>query len=182
MYHQMRNESRTYTYPRKRAVPPFRRRRRPPSLLSSDLSASPPLPSSPSRDPYPGLTFSGFGRYLTLLAKYPVATKAVTSALLTFLGDLICQLVIDQAPSLDLKRNSPSAGVSGSYASLLVLILEPVSNCAWCIRSFCAGVPILPSVALAAKLRDRNDSVVEEGSEETLTNINVLESSPNMAD
>ncbi|KAJ6408425.1 hypothetical protein OIU84_011690 [Salix udensis] len=42
--------------------------------------------------------------YLNLLAKYPVLTKAVTSAILTLMGDLICQFVIDQAPSLDLKR------------------------------------------------------------------------------
>ncbi|KAL3585176.1 hypothetical protein D5086_012043 [Populus alba] len=42
--------------------------------------------------------------YLNLLAKYPMLTKAVTSAILTLMGDLICQLVIDQAPSLDLKR------------------------------------------------------------------------------
>ncbi|GAV82175.1 Mpv17_PMP22 domain-containing protein [Cephalotus follicularis] len=42
--------------------------------------------------------------YLARLEKYPVLTKAVTSALLTLIGDLICQLVIDQVPSLDLKR------------------------------------------------------------------------------
>ncbi|KAK3001392.1 hypothetical protein RJ639_020841, partial [Escallonia herrerae] len=42
--------------------------------------------------------------YLTLLEKYPVWTKAVTSAILTFAGDVICQLFIDQVPSLDLKR------------------------------------------------------------------------------
>ncbi|EOY08718.1 Peroxisomal membrane 22 kDa family protein isoform 3 [Theobroma cacao] len=42
--------------------------------------------------------------YLALLAKYPVFTKAVTSALLTFIGDLICQLAIDHVPSLDVKR------------------------------------------------------------------------------
>ncbi|KAF8007105.1 hypothetical protein BT93_K1186 [Corymbia citriodora subsp. variegata] len=52
-----------------------------------------------------GNNWSLLSWYLNLLAKYPVVTKAVTSALLTFLGDLICQLVIDQAPSLDLKRN-----------------------------------------------------------------------------
>ncbi|KAL4557356.1 hypothetical protein LXL04_035532 [Taraxacum kok-saghyz] len=44
--------------------------------------------------------------YLALLEAYPVWTKAVTSALLTFVGDLICQVVIDQVPSLDLKRVS----------------------------------------------------------------------------
>ncbi|KAK6123653.1 hypothetical protein DH2020_042607 [Rehmannia glutinosa] len=43
-------------------------------------------------------------RYLSLLAKYPVMTKAVTSAFLTLVGDVICQLVIDQVQSLDLKR------------------------------------------------------------------------------
>lgn len=42
--------------------------------------------------------------YLTRLEKYPVLTKAVTSAILTFVGDLTCQLAIDQVPSLDLKR------------------------------------------------------------------------------
>ncbi|KAL6337661.1 hypothetical protein AAG906_037254 [Vitis piasezkii] len=42
--------------------------------------------------------------YLALLEKYPVLTKAITSAFLTLVGDLICQLVIDQVPSLDLKR------------------------------------------------------------------------------
>ncbi|XVE60939.1 hypothetical protein DITRI_Ditri06bG0001100 [Diplodiscus trichospermus] len=42
--------------------------------------------------------------YLALLARYPVLTKAVTSALLTFVGDLICQLAIDHVPSLDVKR------------------------------------------------------------------------------
>ncbi|KAK6148184.1 hypothetical protein DH2020_019096 [Rehmannia glutinosa] len=42
--------------------------------------------------------------YLSLLAKYPVMTKAVTSAFLTLVGDVICQLVIDQVQSLDLKR------------------------------------------------------------------------------
>ncbi|XP_027107038.1 protein SYM1 isoform X1 [Coffea arabica] len=42
--------------------------------------------------------------YLSLLEKYPVWTKAVTSAFLTFIGDLTCQLVIEQVPSLDWKR------------------------------------------------------------------------------
>ncbi|KAJ4848101.1 hypothetical protein Tsubulata_023522 [Turnera subulata] len=51
-----------------------------------------------------GSNWSLLSWYLDLLAKHPILTKAVTSAILTFLGDLICQLVIDQAPSLDLKR------------------------------------------------------------------------------
>lgn len=42
--------------------------------------------------------------YLDLLAKYPVSIKALTSAFLTLIGDVICQLVIDQVPCLDLKR------------------------------------------------------------------------------
>ncbi|XP_048529372.1 protein sym-1-like [Triticum urartu] len=42
--------------------------------------------------------------YLLSLDKHPVATKAVTSAVLTLAGDLICQLVIDKVPELDLKR------------------------------------------------------------------------------
>ncbi|KAM5550574.1 protein sym-1 [Rosa sericea] len=42
--------------------------------------------------------------YLDLLAKYPVSIKALTSAFLTLIGDVICQLVIDQVPCLDVKR------------------------------------------------------------------------------
>ncbi|KAK6942112.1 Mpv17/PMP22 [Dillenia turbinata] len=42
--------------------------------------------------------------YLALLEKHPVLTKAVTSAFLTLVGDLICQIMIDQVPSLDVKR------------------------------------------------------------------------------
>ncbi|KAK1388086.1 Peroxisomal membrane protein MPV17 [Heracleum sosnowskyi] len=42
--------------------------------------------------------------YLALLKNHPVLTKAVTSALLNLVGDLICQLLIDKVPSLDLKR------------------------------------------------------------------------------
>ncbi|ESW34014.1 hypothetical protein PHAVU_001G116800 [Phaseolus vulgaris] len=42
--------------------------------------------------------------YLALLEKYPVAVKALTSALLNLIGDLICQLAIDQVQSLDFKR------------------------------------------------------------------------------
>lgn len=42
--------------------------------------------------------------YLALLGKYPVPVKALTSALLTLIGDLVCQLVIDKVQSLDLKR------------------------------------------------------------------------------
>lgn len=38
------------------------------------------------------------------LDKNPIATKAVTSAVLTLAGDLICQLAIDRAPKLDLRR------------------------------------------------------------------------------
>ncbi|KAL8530121.1 hypothetical protein ACS0TY_007271 [Phlomoides rotata] len=53
-----------------------------------------------------GSNWSLLSWYLSLLAKYPVMTKAVTSAFLTLVGDLICQLVVDQAPSLDMKRAS----------------------------------------------------------------------------
>ncbi|XP_020102068.1 protein sym-1, partial [Ananas comosus] len=42
--------------------------------------------------------------YLMALDKYPVTTKAITSAILTLVGDLICQLLIDQVSKLDLKR------------------------------------------------------------------------------
>ncbi|KAG2683690.1 hypothetical protein I3760_10G044000 [Carya illinoinensis] len=51
-----------------------------------------------------GNNWSLLSWYMALLAKYPVSTKALTSALLTLIGDLICQLVIDQVPSLDWKR------------------------------------------------------------------------------
>uniref|UniRef100_A0A0D6R9K5 Peroxisomal membrane protein MPV17 n=1 Tax=Araucaria cunninghamii TaxID=56994 RepID=A0A0D6R9K5_ARACU len=42
--------------------------------------------------------------YLMLLEKFPVTTKAVTSALLTFFGDLFCQFVIEESSKLDAKR------------------------------------------------------------------------------
>ncbi|CAH2072339.1 unnamed protein product [Thlaspi arvense] len=42
--------------------------------------------------------------YLALLSGYPVLTKAVTSAILTLIGDLICQLTINRTSSLDKKR------------------------------------------------------------------------------
>jgi len=32
-------------------------------------------------------------RYMALLAKYPVAVKALTSAILNLIGDLICQVL-----------------------------------------------------------------------------------------
>lgn len=51
-----------------------------------------------------GSKWSLLSWYLSLLEKYPVLTKGVTSALLTLIGDLICQVMIDQVPSLDLKR------------------------------------------------------------------------------
>ncbi|OIT04730.1 PREDICTED: protein sym-1 [Nicotiana attenuata] len=51
-----------------------------------------------------GSNWSLLAWYLSLLEKYPVWTKAVTSALLTLSGDLICQLWIDQVASVDVKR------------------------------------------------------------------------------
>ncbi|KAL6579717.1 hypothetical protein OROMI_007741 [Orobanche minor] len=51
-----------------------------------------------------GGNWSFISWYLSLLASYPVMTKAVTSAFLTLVGDLICQLLIDQVPSPDMKR------------------------------------------------------------------------------
>ncbi|KAK7290739.1 hypothetical protein RIF29_05373 [Crotalaria pallida] len=51
-----------------------------------------------------GEMWSFLSWYLTLLEKYPVPIKALTSALLTLFGDLICQLVIDKVQSVDLKR------------------------------------------------------------------------------
>ncbi|XP_076911268.1 protein sym-1-like [Bidens hawaiensis] len=53
-----------------------------------------------------GNKWSFLAWYLSLLEAYPVWTKAITSALLTFVGDLICQILIDQVPSLDIKRVS----------------------------------------------------------------------------
>ncbi|GJX83425.1 protein SYM-1 [Tanacetum coccineum] len=58
-----------------------------------------------------GLLRNGLGGvelkwYLALLEAHPVWTKAITSALLTFVGDLICQIVIDKKPSPDIKRVS----------------------------------------------------------------------------
>ncbi|CAI9102886.1 OLC1v1001252C1 [Oldenlandia corymbosa var. corymbosa] len=51
-----------------------------------------------------GKKWSFLSWYLSLLENYPVWTKAITSALLTFIGDLTCQLAVDQVPSLDWKR------------------------------------------------------------------------------
>ncbi|KAH1069627.1 hypothetical protein GYH30_006996 [Glycine max] len=46
----------------------------------------------------------GGDKYLALLGKHPVAVKALTSAILNLIGDLLCELVIDKVPSLDFKR------------------------------------------------------------------------------
>ncbi|VVB17086.1 unnamed protein product [Arabis nemorensis] len=51
-----------------------------------------------------GKKWSLLSRYLALLSNYPVLTKAVTSAILTLIGDLICQLTINKTSSLDKKR------------------------------------------------------------------------------
>lgn len=45
-----------------------------------------------------------FSWYMAALDKYPVTTKAITSAFLTLAGDLICQLLIDQVSKLDFMR------------------------------------------------------------------------------
>ncbi|CAL0322887.1 unnamed protein product [Lupinus luteus] len=51
-----------------------------------------------------GGNWSFLSWYLALLEQYPVPVKALTSAILTLIGDLICQLVIDKVQSVDLKR------------------------------------------------------------------------------
>ncbi|CAN6806289.1 unnamed protein product [Brassica oleracea] len=51
-----------------------------------------------------GNKWSFLSWYLALLSNYPVLTKAVTSAILTLIGDLICQLTINRTSSLDKKR------------------------------------------------------------------------------
>ncbi|CAA7059110.1 unnamed protein product [Microthlaspi erraticum] len=51
-----------------------------------------------------GNKWSFLSWYLALLSNYPVLTKSVTSALLTLIGDLICQLTINKTSSLDKKR------------------------------------------------------------------------------
>ncbi|XP_051116868.1 protein sym-1 isoform X2 [Andrographis paniculata] len=51
-----------------------------------------------------GNNWSFLSWYLSLLDSYPVITKAITSAILTLVGDIICQLWIDKAPSMDMKR------------------------------------------------------------------------------
>jgi hypothetical protein len=38
--------------------------------------------------------------------RYPVRTKAITAAILNFLGDLFCQLVIEKNGKLDVKRTA----------------------------------------------------------------------------
>ncbi|KGN59408.1 protein sym-1 [Cucumis sativus] len=51
-----------------------------------------------------GNNWSFLSWYLTLLAKYPALVKSVTSGILNALGDLICQIVFEEAPSADLRR------------------------------------------------------------------------------
>ncbi|KAG7555863.1 Mpv17/PMP22 [Arabidopsis suecica] len=51
-----------------------------------------------------GKKWSFLSWYLALLSDSPVLTKAVTSALLTLIGDVICQLTINKTSSLDKKR------------------------------------------------------------------------------
>ncbi|XP_039133959.1 protein Mpv17-like [Dioscorea cayenensis subsp. rotundata] len=46
-----------------------------------------------------------FQWYLMALDEHPVLTDVITSAFLTLIGDIICQLVIEQASKLDLKRS-----------------------------------------------------------------------------
>ncbi|XP_015577569.2 protein sym-1 [Ricinus communis] len=60
--------------------------------------------SGGSSDGSGGNNWSFLSWYMTLLGKYPVLTKALTAAVLTLIGDLVCQLVIDQVQSLDIKR------------------------------------------------------------------------------
>ena len=63
---------------------------------------------SPITDIKNKITFSSnwvicYCRYLNLLANYPVLTKAVTSAILTLMGDLICQVIL-QAMATDVSE------------------------------------------------------------------------------
>lgn len=46
-----------------------------------------------------------FSWYLLLLNNHPVTTKAITSALISLFGDLVCQLVIEKSETIDLKRS-----------------------------------------------------------------------------
>ncbi|KAJ8437371.1 hypothetical protein Cgig2_020390 [Carnegiea gigantea] len=74
-------------------------------------------------------------RYLELLAKFPVLTKAVTSAFLTLIGDLICQfllMVFGKADILaiehgikDLHVHFLGAGAGGSNSAFLVRLQNP---------------------------------------------------------
>lgn len=91
--------------------------------------------------------------YFSLLEKYPVCTKAITSALLTCIGDLICQLWNDQVSPFDgtrtfrftflglvlvgpslhfwylyLSRLVTTTGASGAFLRLLLdqLVFAPV--------------------------------------------------------
>jgi peroxisomal membrane protein 2 len=44
--------------------------------------------------------------YVSMTERYPVRTKAITAAILNFLGDLFCQLVIEKNGKLDVKRTA----------------------------------------------------------------------------
>jgi hypothetical protein len=50
---------------------------------------------------------SGFlAWYMDQTSNHPVTTKAITAALLNFLGDIFCQLVIDKSGKVDVKRTA----------------------------------------------------------------------------
>ncbi|CAK9203629.1 unnamed protein product, partial [Sphagnum troendelagicum] len=45
-------------------------------------------------------------RYLSMTERNPVRTKAITAAILNFLGDFFCQLVIEKDGKLDVKQTA----------------------------------------------------------------------------
>ncbi|KAJ7976524.1 Peroxisomal membrane protein MPV17 [Quillaja saponaria] len=93
---------------------------------------------SGSGDDGGGQNWSLLSWYLDLLAKYPVVVKALSSAILTLIGDLICQIVIDQVPSLDPEKDVSlyfvGFGVSGPNTAFLVLVSEWTGDTIWSIR------------------------------------------------
>ncbi|KAL6595646.1 hypothetical protein ACP70R_047986 [Stipagrostis hirtigluma subsp. patula] len=122
--------------------------------------------------------------YLMALDKNPVVTKAITSAVLTLAGDIICQLVIDKAPELDLKRTfvftflglvlvGPTLHVWYLYLSKLVTISGASGAIAHLVLDQFIFSPIFIGVfmSLLVTLEGRPSLVVPKLKQEWLSSV-----------
>ncbi|ETW01228.1 hypothetical protein H310_06814 [Aphanomyces invadans] len=67
-------------------------------------------------------------QYSTLLAKYPLLTKTLTSAALAGVGDIVCQLAIEDADAIDFRRLSVFTAVGGAYIAPLLHVSYGMLN------------------------------------------------------